>query len=81
MILKPSFTLTDDSLKRSLAIGVWQFLTNEASLLYGKNFNEARSHRERIIAAGFADVQHYLYRVGTSFGLFLFLLPRRVTCN
>ncbi len=56
-------TSDDDTLNNAPSVYKWQSLINEASIKFGKKVNEAATHKQRLIDAGFVDVQDDVYKV------------------
>lgn len=56
----------DDSLQRAPNLLEWFDLTIKASAEFGKTFNVAGNHRQRMIDAGFKNVKEDVYKVNFS---------------
>ena len=53
----------NDTKARATYLNKWQELVNEASGVFGKDLNVATTQKQRLIDAGFLDVQDDLYKV------------------
>lgn len=53
----------DDTVNQAVALREWADLLNSASEKFGKPMLDCMKHRERMIDAGFVDVQHEVYKV------------------